>query len=118
VPRRLTQEKEQKNCWNLWRILKGYREKRDQFFWICYWGWVMDSSVWPWRKTTEHGIQAHFFLWAEKIQNNAVCRQDYFDCILGLTKNLNDRIFGSWEDCQFSTVHWNNKKTTAEGVSN
>ena len=25
-----------------------------------------------------------------------------------------DRIFGSWEYCQFSSVHWNNKKPTAE----
>jgi hypothetical protein len=24
---------------------------------------------------------------------------------LGLTKSLHDRIFGSWEDCQFSSVH-------------
>ena len=29
-------------------------------------------------------------------QNNAVCRQDSFDCFLGFTKNLHDRIFGSW----------------------
>jgi outer membrane protein assembly factor BamB len=36
---------------------------------------------------------------------------------LGLTKNLHDRIFGSWEYCQFSSVYWNNKKPTAEGLS-
>jgi hypothetical protein len=24
---------------------------------------------------------------------------------VGLTKSLHDRIFGSWEDCQFSSVH-------------
>ena len=46
----------------------------------------MDSSFWPWRKTTEHGIQAHFIPSPEKIQNNAVCRQDSFDCFLGLTR--------------------------------
>ena len=40
-----------------------------------------------------------------KIQNSAVCRQDSFDCFLGLTKSLHDRIFGSWEYCQFSSVH-------------
>jgi len=34
-----------------------------------------------------------------------VCRQDSFDCFLGLTKSLHDRIFGSWEYCQFSSVH-------------
>ena len=51
----------------------------------------------------------------KKIQNKAVCRQDSFDCFLGLTKSLHDRIFGSWEYCQFSSV--NNKKPTAEGVS-
>ena len=28
---------------------------------------------------------------------------------LGLTKSLHDRIFGSWEDCQIGSVHWNNK---------
>jgi len=32
-----------------------------------------------------------------KIQNSAVCRQDSFDCFVGLTKSLHDRIFGSWE---------------------
>jgi len=41
----------------------------------------------------------------KKIQNNAVCRQDSFDCFLGLSKSLHDRIFGSWEYCQFSSVH-------------
>jgi len=35
----------------------------------------------------------------------AVCWQDSFDCFLGLTKSLHDRIFGSWEYCQFSWVH-------------
>jgi len=35
----------------------------------------------------------------------AVCRQDPFDCFLGLTKSLHDRIFGSWEYSQFSSVH-------------
>ena len=33
------------------------------------------------------------------------CRQDSFDCFLGLTKSLHDRIFGRWEYCQFSSVH-------------
>jgi len=41
----------------------------------------------------------------KKFQNNAVCRQDSFDCFLGLTKSLHDRIFRSWEYCQFSSVH-------------
>ena len=40
----------------------------------------MDSSFWPWRKTTEHAIQTHFISSPEKIQNNAVCRQDSFGC--------------------------------------
>ena len=35
----------------------------------------------------------------------AVCRQDSFHCFFGLTKSLHDRIFGSWEYCQFSSVH-------------
>ena len=56
-------------------------------------------------------------LLARKNQNNAVCRQDSFDCFLELTKSLHDRNFGSWEYCQCSSVHWNNKKPTAEGVS-
>ena len=38
-------------------------------------------------------------------QNNAVRRQDSFGYFLGLTKSLHDRIFGSWEYCQFSSVH-------------
>jgi hypothetical protein len=31
----------------------------------------------------------------EKIRNSVVCREDSFDCFLGLTKSLHDRIFGS-----------------------
>jgi len=41
----------------------------------------------------------------KKNQNNAVCRQDSFDCFLGLTKSIHYRIFGSWEYFQFSSVH-------------
>ena len=49
----------------------------------------------------------------------AVCVQCtiWLVSVRGLTKSLHDRIFGSWEDCQFSSVHWNNKKLRAEGVS-
>jgi len=39
-----------------------------------------------------------------RLKQRAVTRQDSFDCFLGLTKSLHDRIFGSWEDCQFSSV--------------
>jgi hypothetical protein len=39
-----------------------------------------------------------------KIQNSAVCQQDSFDCLLGLTNSLYGRIFGGWEYCQFSSV--------------
>jgi hypothetical protein len=54
----------------------------------------------------EHAIQAHFISSPEKIQNSAVSRQDAFDSFfLGLTKSLHDRIFGSWEYWQFSSVH-------------
>ena len=34
----------------------------------------------------------HFIFSSEKNQNNAVCRQDSFDCVLGLTKRLHNRI--------------------------
>jgi hypothetical protein len=37
---------------------------------------------------TEHAIQAHFISSPEKIPNSAICRQDTFDCFLGLTKSL------------------------------
>jgi len=47
----------------------------------------------------------------------AVCRQDSFNCFLVLTKSLHDRIFGSWDYCQFSSVHLNHKNPMAEGVS-
>ena len=53
----------------------------------------MDSSFWPWRKTNEHAIQAHFISSPEKNQNNAVCRQDSFGCFLGLKKSLHDNFF-------------------------
>ena len=47
--------------------------------------------------------------WAIKFREcepgRAVCWQDSFDCFLGLTKSLYDRIFGSWENCQFSSEH-------------
>ena len=114
-------------CWrrkrnkNMLKFVKNFwsaiAKREINFFEYCYWRWVMDSSFWPWRKMTEHAIQAHFISLPEKIQNSAVCRQDSFDCILGPIKSLHDRIFGSWEYCQFSSVHWNNKKPTAEGVS-
>ena len=46
-------------------------------------------------------------------KNSKQCRLParFFWLFLGLTKSLHDRIFGSWEYCQFSSVHWNNKKT-------
>jgi len=34
----------------------------------------------PEEKTTGHGIKTHFISSPEKIQNNAVCRQDSFGC--------------------------------------
>ena len=77
-------------------------EEGDQFIFNIVTG---DESWIHRRKTTEHAIQAHFISSPETIQNNAVCRQDSFDCFLGLTKSLHDRIFGSWEYCQFSSVH-------------
>ena len=61
------------------------RRGRSISFEYCYRGWVVDSSFWPWRKTTEHAIQEHFISLPEKIQNSAVCRQGSFDCFLGLT---------------------------------
>jgi len=48
------------------------------------------------------------FLSAENARKNSKqCRLParFFDCFLGLTKSLHDRIFGSWEYCQFSSVH-------------
>jgi len=40
----------------------------------------------------------------EPVRANIV-DQDSFDCFLGITKSLHDRIFGSWEYCQFSSVY-------------
>ena len=88
----VTPEKKQKCVEICEELLKRYREEGDQFLLNIVTG-------------DEHAIQAHFISSAEKIQNSAVCRQDSFDCFLGLTKSLHDRIFGSWEHCQFSSVH-------------
>ena len=109
--------KEKKSVEICEELLKHYREEGDQFLLNI----VTRDELWihhfdPEEKR-QHGIQAHFISSPEKIQNSAVCRQDSFDCFLGLTKSLHDSIFESWEDCQFSSVHWNNKKPTAEGVS-
>ena len=48
----------------------------------------MDSSFWPWRKTTEHSMQAHFISSPEKIQNNAVCRARFFWLFFGTHKEF------------------------------
>ena len=76
----------------------------------------MDSSFWPWKKRLSMQYRHTSSPRPKKIQNNAVCRQDSFDCFLGLSKSLHDRIFGSWEYCQFSSVHWNNKKNLRRRV--
>ena len=102
----LTPEKKQKCVEICEELLKRYREEGDQFLLNIVTGdesWIHHFD--PEEKTTEHAIQAHFISSPEKIQNSAVCRQDSFDCFLGLTKSLHDRIFGSWEYCQFSSVH-------------
>ena len=57
--------KETKTCWNLWRTFEALsRRGRSISFEYCYWGWVIDSSFWPWRKMIEHWIQAH--LWTKQ----------------------------------------------------
>ena len=50
-------------------------------------------------------------------RNSKPCRLPtrFFWLFWGLTKSLHDSIFGSWEYCQFSSVHWNNKKTYGRG---
>ena len=114
MPRMLTPEKKQKTCWNLWRTFEALsRRGRSISFQYCYWGWVMDS-FWPWRKTTEHAIQANFISSPEKTQK---CRLParFFWLFFG-SQRVYDRIFGGWEHCQFSLVHWNNKKNLQRRV--
>ena len=106
VPRILTPEKKQKRVEICEELLKRHREERDQFLLNIVTGdesWIHHFDPEEKRLSMEyrHTSSPH----PKKIQNNAVCRQDSFDCFLGLTKSLHDRIFGSWEDCQFSSVH-------------
>ena len=106
MPRTLTQEKKQKRVEIGEELLKRYREEGDQLLLNIVTGdesWIYHFD--PEEKRLEHGLQAHFISSPEKIQNIAVCWQNSFNCFLGLTKSLHDRIFGSWEDCQFSSVH-------------
>ena len=62
-------------------------------------------------------MQAHFISSPEKIQNSAVCRQDSFDCFLGLTKSLHDRIFEAGNTVNSARYIETIKKPMAEGVS-
>ena len=75
----------------------------------------MDSSFWPWRKTNEHAMPAHFISSPEKIKimpsAGKILLTVFWD-----SQRVYVTIFGSWEYCQISSVHWNNKKPTAEGV--
>ena len=65
--------KETETCWNLWSTFEAIsRRERSISFEYCYWRWVMDSSFWPWRKTTKHAIKAHFISSPEK--NSKPCR--------------------------------------------
>ena len=100
----LMPEMKQKHVEICEELLKRYREDRDQFLlntgdesWIHHFDPEEKRLSMEYRHTSSPR--------QKKIQNNAVCWQDSFDCISGLTKSLHDRIFGSWEDCQFSSVH-------------
>ena len=76
----LTPEKKQKRVEICGELLKRYREEGDQLLLNNVTGdesWI--NHFHPEEKR-QHGIQAHFISSPEKIQNNAVYRQDSFDC--------------------------------------
>ena len=102
----LTPEKKQKRAEICEELLKRYREEGDQFLLNIVTGdesWI--HHVDPEEKRLSMEYRHTSSPRPKKTQNNAVCQQDSFDCFLGLTKSLHDRIFGSWEDCQFNSVH-------------
>jgi hypothetical protein len=106
VPHMLKPEKKQKCVEICEEFLKRYREEGDQFLLNIVTG---DESRIHHFDPEEKRLSMQYKHTSsprpKKIQKSAVCRQDYFDCFLGLTKSLHDRIFGSWEYCQFSSVH-------------
>jgi hypothetical protein len=107
VPRMLTPEKKQERVEICEELLKRYREEGDRFLlnivtgdesWIHHFDPEEKRLSMQYRHTPSTSSP-------EKIHNRAVCQQDSFDYFLGLTKSLHDRIFGSWEYRQFSSVH-------------
>jgi hypothetical protein len=102
----LTPESKQKRVESCEELLKRYREEGGQFLLNI----VTGDESWIHHFDPEEKQQSMQYRHAscprlKKIQNSAICQQDSFDCFLGLTKSLPARIFGSWEYCQFSSVH-------------
>jgi histone-lysine N-methyltransferase SETMAR len=106
VPRMLTPEKKQKPVEICEELLKRYHEEGDQFLLNIVTrdeSWIHHFDPEEKRLSTQYGYTSSPR--PKKFKNSAVCRQDSVDCFLGLTKSLHDRIFESWEYCQFSLVH-------------
>jgi histone-lysine N-methyltransferase SETMAR len=106
VPQMLTLEKKQKCVEICEELLKRYRKEGDQFLLNIVTG---DESWIHHFDPEEKRVSMHYRHTSsprpKKILNSAICRQDSFNCFLGLTKSLHDRIFGSWEYRQFSSAH-------------
>jgi hypothetical protein len=96
VPLMLTPENKQKRVESCEEHLKRCHEEGDQFLLNI----VTGDESWIHHFDPEEKRQSMQYRHASD-----VCQQDSFDCFLGLTKSLPDRIFGSWEYCQFSSVH-------------
>ena len=98
--------------------MKRYREEGDQFLLNIVTG---DESCIhhfdPEKKKTEHGIQEHFISSSEKIQNNAVCRQDSLTVFWDSQRVYMTEFLEAGKTVNSARYIETIKKPTAEGVS-
>jgi len=102
----LTPEKEQKRVEICEELLKRYRKEGDQFLLNIVTGdesWIRHFD--PEEKRLSMQYRHISSPCPKKFKTVPSAGKILLTVFLGLTKSLHDRIFGSWEYCQFSSVH-------------
>ena len=105
VPRMLTPEKKRKRVESCEERLKRYREEGDQFLLNIVIGDESWSHFDPEEKRLSMQYRHTSSPRPKKFKTVPPAGKILLTVFLGLTKSLHDRIFGSWEYCQFSSVH-------------
>jgi len=102
----LTPEKKQKRVEICEELLKHYREEGDQLLLNIVTGdesWIHHFD--PEEKRLSMQYRHTSSPCSKKFKTMPSAGKMLLTVFLGLTKSLYDRIFGSWEYCQFSSVH-------------